>query len=219
MFKKIIAFIIVFFYRFSVNRIVYLSAAKGESEEKENKDNQKKGDCIIGFFHQTLIIWGIYATATNKNHYTLISNHRDADVITEVTKKLPITCIRINRREPQKGFKEILKASKNHPIGIAVDGPLGPIYKVHPGILSIAKYSKKPIRFLFACSKKITFSSWDKFWLPIPFTKKYIYLSKKFFFDTQKTTKENLTNLEKMIAEEKILFDFRVKEIKSQKEF
>lgn len=200
MLKKIIGFII-YIYHFSLRRITYLSA------EKENSES----DYIVGFFHQTLILWGVHAAATKKQHYTLISNHRDADLILEATRKLPITCIRIDRRRPQKGFKEILKASKNNPIGIAVDGPVGPIYEIHPGIVSIAKQVSKPIRIFFASSKKITFSSWDKFWMPIPFTKKYIYLSESFPVNKSETVEKNLTNLKKFVDLEKKKFSKKIK--------
>ena len=203
MLKKIIGFII-YLYHFSIKKVVYLY------EEKQDSEN----DFIVGFFHQTLILWGIYATVKKKQHYTLISNHRDADLIIEATKKLPITCIRIDRRRPQKGFKEILKVSKNSPVGIAVDGPLGPIYEIHPGIVSIAKHVNKPIRIFFASSKKITFSSWDKFWFPIPFTKKYIYLSAPFSVNKNETIEKNLIELKKIVNLEKQKFSKKIKQSK-----
>lgn len=203
MLKKIIGFII-YIYHFSLKRIVFLS------EEEENVEN----NFIVGFFHQTLILWGVYAAVTKKQHYTLISNHRDADLIIEATRKLPITCIRIDRRRPQKGFKEILKASKSNPVGIAVDGPLGPIFEIHPGIVSIAKQVNKPIRIFFASSKKITFSSWDKFWMPIPFTKKYIYFSEPFSINKNETIEKNLINLKKFVDLEKKKFNEKIKNLK-----
>jgi len=58
---------------------------------------------------------------------------------------------------------------------IAVDGPTGPIYKVKPGALFLAKKMEALIvPVTFSSWPSITLSAWDKYILPLPFSKTII---------------------------------------------
>jgi lysophospholipid acyltransferase (LPLAT)-like uncharacterized protein len=57
-------------------------------------------------------------------------------------------------------------------VGITVDGPRGPRFVVKPGPIQIAKRSGAAILPITSASKRHkTFSSWDAFEMPYPFTK------------------------------------------------
>lgn len=68
-------------------------------------------------------------------------------------------------------FVRMAKETKRS-MAITPDGPLGPIYKAKRGIIILAKLTNVPIiPITCECSCKIRFNSWDKFEIPLPFTK------------------------------------------------
>ena len=68
-------------------------------------------------------------------------------------------------------FDMVEKLKSGFDLGIAVDGPRGPKYVVKPGPIQIAKMSGAAVVPITAASKRHkTFSSWDAFELPHPFT-------------------------------------------------
>ena len=69
-------------------------------------------------------------------------------------------------------FDLVEKLRSGFDLGITVDGPRGPRYVVKPGPIQIAKRSGAAILPITSASKRHkTFSSWDAFELPFPFTK------------------------------------------------
>ena len=57
-------------------------------------------------------------------------------------------------------------------LAITPDGPRGPCYEIQDGILSLAQVTGLPIIPLGCASKrKFRFKSWDRFQLPLPFTR------------------------------------------------
>lgn len=55
---------------------------------------------------------------------------------------------------------------------ITVDGPRGPAQQAKPGIILLAKMTGRPIIPIASCSKRFwRFQSWDRFRLPLPFSK------------------------------------------------
>lgn len=81
-----------------------------------------------------------------------------------------------------------------HPM-LTPDGPRGPIYKVQPGILFLAKKTGLPILPIgTALSHKFLARSWDKMRIPLPFGKTALTYGKAFY-----VTKE--TDLRKVAVE------------------
>lgn len=80
---------------------------------------------------------------------------------------------------------EMIRLLKETPAAITVDGPVGPIFSVKPGVFKIAKESGKPIiPYLVYPSSFWTFSkSWDKFRFPRPFSKLLIVYGDPIFID------------------------------------
>jgi len=78
------------------------------------------------------------------------------------------------------GMIKLMQAGYN---GImAVDGPKGPIYKVKPGILFLAKKMDAVIvPFVFSSKKAVIMKAWDKYMLPKPFTKTVALFGEPFF--------------------------------------
>ena len=68
-----------------------------------------------------------------------------------------------------------------HDTIIAVDGPTGPIYKVKPGALFMAKKTNAMIIPLaFSADPCIILKAWDRYLLPVPFAKAVLIYGKPF---------------------------------------
>ncbi len=60
---------------------------------------------------------------------------------------------------------------------IAVDGPRGPLYRVKPGVLFLAKKLNAVIvPFTFSVRRGLVMKAWDRYLLPAPFTKVFAFL-------------------------------------------
>jgi len=57
-------------------------------------------------------------------------------------------------------------------VAIAPDGPRGPRCKVQPGVIQLAKLSGRPIfPFTFSATPRKVLHTWDRFILPLPFSR------------------------------------------------
>lgn len=75
----------------------------------------------------------------------------------------------------------IQKMRMGYNVGFAVDGPTGPLYKVKPGAIYLAKKMQVPIiPISFSANPAIILKSWDKYLLPKPFAKSAIIFGKPF---------------------------------------
>lgn len=74
-------------------------------------------------------------------------------------------------------LKKILE--KGYPIGIALDGPHGPVGHMKPGVMFLAKITGTPIITMnVRVDKSFRINTrWDKFEIPMPFTRATISLS------------------------------------------
>ena len=99
------------------------------------------------------------------------------------------------------GAKALLQAKgyldRGYDIVIAVDGPRGPRFDVKPGAIYLTKMSDLIILpVIFKIGRFITFNSWDRFVLPLPFTKITAIYGEPILLNTSREKKEILTGQE-----------------------
>jgi lysophospholipid acyltransferase (LPLAT)-like uncharacterized protein len=105
----------------------------------------------------------------------VVSASRDGAFLASILEHFGIQPIRgsSSRRGPQA----LLEATswivdKGYNAVITPDGPRGPCYKISDGILSLAQLTGRPIVPLaFEAKSKMKMRSWDKFQIPLPFTR------------------------------------------------
>jgi lysophospholipid acyltransferase (LPLAT)-like uncharacterized protein len=110
----------------------------------------------------------------NRSIYTLASEHRDGELMGQTARRFGFGHVRGS--STRGGTRAILglveKLEQGYDVGITVDGPRGPRYRVKPGMVQIAKMSGVPIVPVTAGSRHHkTFGTWDAFELPYPFTR------------------------------------------------
>ncbi len=146
---------------------------------------------IFTFWHDSQLFFVYYYR--NKNIYVLVSESKDGEYIARTIKKLGFDTIRGS--STRGGIKALLKLvnqiSKGFDAGITPDGPKGPRHVLKEGVLLSSQKSRTPIiPICFSSSKKKFFNSWDKFLLPIPFSKGILIYGKPFIIPENCTPEE-----------------------------
>lgn len=143
----------------------------------EISPQKSKRPYILAIWHQNLFA-GILAQC-HKQHVVIISKSKDAEPVAYTCQSFGHIVTRGSSRKAgtDKGGhlakdEMVTSLKKGIPGAVTVDGPKGPAFKVKPGIINMAisanaliiPYTVRPKWFL-------QFKSWDKFILPLPFTK------------------------------------------------
>jgi lysophospholipid acyltransferase (LPLAT)-like uncharacterized protein len=77
-----------------------------------------------------------------------------------------------SRRGPQALLELTTLAQRDYDIAITPDGPRGPCYIVQPGVISLAQITGRPIvPSSHTLGWKIRLKSWDRFQIPLPFSR------------------------------------------------
>ena len=141
-------------------------------KEKEETISKKR-NAILAFWHNRLLLFGyIYKNQTDA--YMMISRSRDGELISRFVGYLGINSIRGSSSKGGKtAFKTLAKLLKEgYHAAITPDGPRGPRYQVQKGAINLSKISGAPIiPATYNASRKKVFSSWDRFILPLPFSR------------------------------------------------
>jgi len=148
----------------------YRIGVKGVEHEARAHDHSP--GIIYAFWHGRLL--PLSFTHRNRSIHVLASEHRDGERLGQTIRRLGFGHVRgsSTRGGVHAVFDLAEKLKLGFDVGITVDGPRGPRYVVKPGPIQIAKRSGAAILPLTSASKRHkTFSSWDAFELPYPFTK------------------------------------------------
>lgn len=105
----------------------------------------------------------------------LSSPSGDGQIIADVCAAFGLEAARGSSSKPDKGRAALIKlaekARAGYDIGITPDGPRGPIYELHPGLLKLAQLTGTAIMPVHVeYDAYWEFGTWDKFRLPKPFT-------------------------------------------------
>ena len=104
----------------------------------------------------------------------LVSPSKDGQLVAAVLAKSGFRIIHgSSHKSPVRGLLALVKeAKKGLDIMVTVDGPRGPIHQVKPGALFVAgKSDALIVPLVFMAKKKFTFRSWDRYFIPLPFSK------------------------------------------------
>ena len=112
------------------------------------------------------------------NVVIMSSMSKDGEIQSGILENFGYIAVRgSSSRGAEKALVETLRyAKKGYKVAFAVDGPKGPLHKVKPGILFISQRLGIPLVPLcgFAKNVKVLDRAWDKYKIPIPFSKAII---------------------------------------------
>lgn len=141
--------------------------------DKNAIEIDKRQRVIYAFWHnqQTFLL---YPYRKQGKICVLVSMSKDGEYIARALPKFKMKAMRGSTTRggysALRGLMDISQAGYNP--AITPDGPRGPIYKAHSGIIYLAQKTRLPIISAgVACSHKFAVNSWDKFQIPLPFGK------------------------------------------------
>ncbi len=200
MLKKIFIPVAVFIFKI----IAWTYRIKEINAYKKTPYQGKEKNYIYGFFHSQLLAH-IYFYRNTKM-VSLASLHRDGEIAAIVAEKFGITIV---RGSSTRGGAEALLGlrryiNEGYDAALTVDGPRGPAGIVNNGIIYLAKLTGREIvPCCFVCDKNIRLRSWDRFMIPLPFSKGV------FNFGKPIKIPENLTEEDINMYKEKIQIELK----------
>ena len=133
----------------------------------------KSGKAILTLWHSHLF-YLTYHFREMRDLYIMVSPSKDGDLIANVGKYLGYKVVRASSfKKTVPGTRECLKfLKKDFKIGLIADGSRGPRHQAQPGSVQLSRITGAPVYTLtWDATLKYEFSSWDRFILPLPFSK------------------------------------------------
>ncbi len=146
------------------------------NEEYVTKARQSGGPVIYVFWHGRLL--PLSYTHRHRSVHVLASEHPDGELMGRTIECLGFGHVRgSSSKGGARAVKELSRKIKDDfDLGITVDGPKGPKFKIKSGALEIAKLTGAPIVPITTGSRRHwTFRSWDEFQFPAPFTRVCVF--------------------------------------------
>ncbi len=174
-------------------------------EETEFKAALRNGPVIFAHWHGDELV--VLRIGRHYHSAAMTSTSKDGELMTRVLK---IFGFGISRGSSTRGgvralvgMVHLMKQGFN--ATVAVDGPKGPIYKVKPGILALAKHGASPIVPTGVGKKSalVFEKSWNKTYLPWPFSKVVVSFGRPFMYDEKIEEKEQIEMLELKLLKQK----------------
>ncbi len=173
-------------------RISYINKSVVDDLEKQDKS------FVYAFWHGTMLIpWFVQR---EKKIVALISKSKDGDLLARLLKHWDYQVVRGSSSVGGDVALGIMidYAKNQSSIAITPDGPRGPIHKMKAGAVITAKKSDIPLVLVGVAIKKKKFlNSWDKFEVPLPFSKVNVIYSDPIYVNS----KLNYDDTSKLIDE------------------
>jgi lysophospholipid acyltransferase (LPLAT)-like uncharacterized protein len=156
---------------------------------------------ILSFWHARILMMPYAYRGWDGS--MLISEHKDGAYIADAVQLMGIES---SRGSTQKGgaralLEMIRLARQGRALGITPDGPKGPREVVQPGTVQLAKKSGLPLRAVcYATKRHRRAHSWDRFYLPLPFTRGVFVIGEPVYADSDDDA-ENLRHFQQAMDE------------------
>lgn len=153
-----------------------------EGADRVAELRSRDGPVLGAFWHNRLL--GPLIPYRDQNIGVVISRSRDGELVSRVAAGfgyLPL------RGSSSRGGTQAIRAVLRHlgrgfDVVLTPDGPKGPRYTVQPGLVQLARRTGRPVIPVgVGISRKVVFSSWDRFQLPLPFGKIHLVFGEPLF--------------------------------------
>jgi lysophospholipid acyltransferase (LPLAT)-like uncharacterized protein len=143
--------------------------------------------CMEAYFNQAQL------RSSGKGLAALISASKDGAFLAAILERFGVQPVRgsSSRRGSQALLELTSWAEREYDLAITPDGPRGPRYIVQEGVMALAQLTGRPIiPFGFYAHRKIQLKSWDRFQLPLPFSRCDLSLGKPIYVPREATDAE-----------------------------
>lgn len=129
---------------------------------------------IVCFWHGRLLLACAAWKKAPSPFHMLISSHSDGEIIARTVGHFGIRWIPgSSQKKGTQALRTLMKTlSQGHTVGVTPDGPHGPCHTVGEGVVRLAQMTKCDILPLaFSTSRYRILTSWDRFFLALPFSR------------------------------------------------
>jgi len=150
-------------------------------------DGSNPGPIIFCVWHNRLAVClsGYFGYARKRNRTrgmaAIVSASKDGGFLTAILERFGVQPVRgSSSRRGQQAMRELITwAEQGWDLAITPDGPRGPRYKIQQGVTSLAQLTGLPILPAgYNLPWKICIKSWDRFQIPIPFSRCDVIIEK-----------------------------------------
>ena len=148
---------------------------------------------VWAFWHNRLFIVPQLFARFQRRGAALTRASKDGELLAAVLARFGVQAIRgSSSRRGAAAWRELRRAvQEGWDVGITPDGPRGPRYNVHPGLLLLAQKTGAPILPLrIRYSGKLELKSWDGFQIPLPFARVDVVLDELVYFEEVQTAEQ-----------------------------
>ncbi len=143
-----------------------------------------RGEGVIHiFWHGRMLMMPFVYQGTCMN--VLISTHGDGEIIANVMRRFGFDLVRgSSSRGGKEALREMVRLLRgNKDISITPDGPRGPAEVLKEGVAQVARLTGRPvIPVSFAATRAKRFPTWDRFLLPMPFSRATVVLGDPLYY-------------------------------------
>ena len=127
----------------------------------------------------------------------MVSASKDGGMLARVLEHYSVQPVRgsTSRRGRQALLELVTWAGRGYDLAITPDGPRGPCYTVQEGVIALAQLTGRPILPVsYQLTWKISLKSWDRFQIPLPFSKCVMHLTAPIYVprDLSEEERENI---------------------------
>jgi len=147
--------------------------------------NRTEGNPVIFcLWHNRLAISMMVHRRYRRKLAALVSASKDGALLAAVLGKFGVDQVRgsSSRRGPQALLELATRGEMGYDLAVTPDGPKGPRYIAQAGVISLAQITGFPI-IAVTCNtrRKICLKSWDRFQIPLPFSRCELILNEPIF--------------------------------------
>jgi lysophospholipid acyltransferase (LPLAT)-like uncharacterized protein len=169
---------------FLVERLVTSSLRCHWRDHSGLAARQDTGPVIYCLWHNRLALSMIVHRRRRRKLAALVSASKDGALLAAVLGRFGVQQVRgsSSRRGPQALLELTNHAKKGYDLAVTPDGPKGPRYVVQHGVIALAQVTGLPIIPVTCNTRaKICLKSWDRFQIPLPFSRCELILNKPLF--------------------------------------
>jgi len=131
---------------------------------------------IYAFWHNRMLLLAPFheSKLSNRRCICLISASSDGEMIARVVERFGIKSARgsSSRRGKEALWELAVHLENGTDVAITPDGPRGPRYEAHQGIIGLAQRTGIPVYPVsYIADWKVELGSWDGFMIPLPFSR------------------------------------------------
>ena len=155
--------------------MTYPIDTKRNHNEKIDELRKENKRFVIAFWHGSMLVgWFLHRPGKNEKVSALVSQSKDGEYLSAMMEHWGFTMIRGSSHIGGKEAMQLMvdEVNSGSSICITPDGPRGPRHEMKMGAVRLAQKTQTPLVLVgIAMKKKKLLHSWDKFEVPMPYSK------------------------------------------------